>query len=205
MIKAAGQLVPLKVDAEKEGVELAKKYKVTGYPTILFMNADGEIFGTIGGYVPAPQFIESVQTVVDVYKAYPAAVEALKKNADDPSANVTMARVYAARGDTDKAIAALKRAEAGKYAGPDFAKAYSAVGDAFQNAQDPSKAIPYFDKAIAVAKTPGDKAYALVSAMFCSQMNQDEAGAKRYARALVSLAGAPKEYVDMAKQVLGGG
>ena len=56
MIKLAAQLVPLKVNAEKEGKDLAKKYDVRGFPTILFLTAEGDIMGRIGGYMPPTEF-----------------------------------------------------------------------------------------------------------------------------------------------------
>ena len=45
VVAYSSKLVSVKVDAEKEGVELAKRYKVQGYPTILFLDANGELFG----------------------------------------------------------------------------------------------------------------------------------------------------------------
>lgn len=204
MIKAAGQLVPLKVDAEKEGAELAKKYEVQGYPTILFIDATGEVFGSIGGYMPPAGFLESMQSVVDVYKVYPAAVEALKKDPNDGMANATMARVFGARHDVEKATESLKRAEAACYKSADLAKAYNAVGDAYQLTDKPKEAIPFFLKGIDVARSASDKAYSLVSVMFCYLALEDEANARKYAKALTELKDAPKEYVDMAKNVLGG-
>ncbi|HJY63892.1 MAG TPA: thioredoxin fold domain-containing protein, partial [Ignavibacteria bacterium] len=46
-----------KIDAEKgEGVEFAKKYKVNGYPAILFLDGDGVEIDRINGYFPVAQF-----------------------------------------------------------------------------------------------------------------------------------------------------
>ena len=52
----ASTMAPVKINAEKEGVALAKKYKVTGFPTILFLNAEGEVEGKIGGYMKPAEF-----------------------------------------------------------------------------------------------------------------------------------------------------
>ena len=48
--------IPLKLDAEKE-TELAQKYKVAGYPTLLFVKADGTEIDRIMGYMPAEDFL----------------------------------------------------------------------------------------------------------------------------------------------------
>jgi len=46
------------LDGEKgEGLELAKKYAITGYPTLLFINADGVVVSTNAGYRNAKEFI----------------------------------------------------------------------------------------------------------------------------------------------------
>ena len=48
-----GQVVPIKLDAEKgEGKTVARKYNVTGFPTILFINESGRVEATVGGYLP---------------------------------------------------------------------------------------------------------------------------------------------------------
>lgn len=61
--------VNIKIDMEKgEGPELAKKYKVTGYPTFLILDGDGkEIARVVGGNYPKP-FIKSVQYAIDPTK-----------------------------------------------------------------------------------------------------------------------------------------
>ncbi|MDP4237839.1 MAG: thioredoxin family protein [Bacteroidota bacterium] len=47
------------IDAEKgEGIEIAKKYNVTSYPTYLFIAADGTLFSRSGGYMEAEKFID---------------------------------------------------------------------------------------------------------------------------------------------------
>lgn len=49
--------VALKIDAEKER-DLAARYKVEGYPTLLLLKADGTEIDRIVGYRPADKFLE---------------------------------------------------------------------------------------------------------------------------------------------------
>ena len=49
--------VPLKIDAEKEA-ELAKRYKVDAYPTVLFLKPDGTEVDRLIGYRDPAKFIE---------------------------------------------------------------------------------------------------------------------------------------------------
>lgn len=49
----------ISVDAEKgEGIELAKKYGVKGYPTFVFINPDGSLAKKISGYHRSEKFLE---------------------------------------------------------------------------------------------------------------------------------------------------
>ncbi len=47
----------MKIDAEKEGATLAKRYNVHGYPTIFFVRANGKEVERIIGYLPPAEFL----------------------------------------------------------------------------------------------------------------------------------------------------
>jgi len=61
---ALGGVVAVKLDAEKEGVREASRYRVAGYPTILFLAADGREVGRIGGYLPPQPFLEELRDIL---------------------------------------------------------------------------------------------------------------------------------------------
>ena len=50
--------VSMDVEKAPDGREVAKKYKVTSYPTFLFIDGDGKLVYTNGGYKEAPEFIK---------------------------------------------------------------------------------------------------------------------------------------------------
>ena len=51
--------INLKIDMEKgEGPDIARKYKVTAYPTLFFINKDGEVEKKILGAKPAKEFLK---------------------------------------------------------------------------------------------------------------------------------------------------
>jgi thioredoxin-related protein/DNA-binding ferritin-like protein (Dps family) len=53
------------LDAEKgDGIEIAKKYEVTSYPTYLFIKADGTLFSRSGGSMEAEKFIAVSKTAI---------------------------------------------------------------------------------------------------------------------------------------------
>lgn len=58
--------VNLKMDMEKgEGVELRKKYDVRGYPTLLFLDANGEVVHRLIGAEDAPALLRKVKLGVE--------------------------------------------------------------------------------------------------------------------------------------------
>ena len=54
------------VDGEKgEGIELARKYKVRGYPTLLFIDSEGNVIAQTAGYRNPKQFIQIGEQVIN--------------------------------------------------------------------------------------------------------------------------------------------
>ncbi|MBL8008494.1 MAG: thioredoxin fold domain-containing protein [Ignavibacteria bacterium] len=81
-----------KIDAEKgEGPELAKKYSVKGFPTIVFVNSDGTEIDRIYGYVPAESFLTIMKDYNAGVNTFGSIQKLLEENPDDPVANYKMA------------------------------------------------------------------------------------------------------------------
>jgi thiol:disulfide interchange protein len=55
----------LRLDAEGEGAEAARQYRVDGFPTIVFVDGAGREVGRIRGFAPAPQFAERARAILD--------------------------------------------------------------------------------------------------------------------------------------------
>lgn len=54
--------VNAKFDAELgEGVDIARRYKVTGYPTFLLIDSNGTLIGRMMGGSPADDFIKQIE------------------------------------------------------------------------------------------------------------------------------------------------
>ncbi len=60
---AAKDLVAVKVNAEKGGEEIARRYRVRGYPTILFLDGAGKVVERIDGYVDAGEMVKVVSAL----------------------------------------------------------------------------------------------------------------------------------------------
>ena len=67
VIETAKKIVSVKLNPEtsEEGEEIAKKYGVKGYPTILFINADGFVLENVGGYVEGEKFVPYIKNAIE--------------------------------------------------------------------------------------------------------------------------------------------
>lgn len=202
MVQLAGQFVPVKINAEKEGVAVAKKYGVQGFPTILFINVAGEVEGKIGGYMAPEGFSQQLSMIAQAHKDLPALQARVKANPSDAEAAARLAGVYAMQGKQDEAVKLLTQAEKADPKNAALPKAYNAVADSFQEAGKFDDAIPLFQKAVKAGKLPYDIAYAQISIATCYFQSSRPKQAIPALNALLAMPGAPKEYTDQAKQML---
>lgn len=63
VVALAKKMVSLKLNPEEseDGALIAQKFAVTGYPTILFINADGVLLNRVGGYVEGAAFLPYIE------------------------------------------------------------------------------------------------------------------------------------------------
>lgn len=87
-----------KVDAEKgEGVGIAGKYNVTGYPTYLFLRSDGELVHRSMGYGGDPAyFLMEADKAVEVAKD-PYTISKMEKDYAAGKSDTAFLKMYAAR------------------------------------------------------------------------------------------------------------
>ena len=100
----AKNTLALKIDAEKE-VDLAKKYKIQGYPTILFLKPDGTEIDRIVGFRPPDQFLEEARGALGGKDAVARAKEKLEAgHKNDPMQRVQYARALQQKGKLKEAL-----------------------------------------------------------------------------------------------------
>jgi thioredoxin-related protein len=84
--------VNVHVDAEKgEGVELAKRFNVRGFPTLLIVDASGDEIDRVVGYMPAPAFNAEMGRVLRGDGTLPALRKASAAAPDDVRAGLKYA------------------------------------------------------------------------------------------------------------------
>jgi thioredoxin-related protein len=215
VIQLTGQFVPVKVNAEKEGVAVAKKYGVNGYPTILFITPEGDVAGKIGGYMPPEPFAGELKNISTSYKEFPVLEARYKANPNDSEAAVKLAMAYAGRGNAEKAGALLAQAEKSESEKTQslLPKAYNAVADCYQEKEQFDKAIPLFRKAAKLGKEPYDVAYAHISIASCylsmaqaasgqAERDKNIQAAIPELEATAAVPNGPKDLKEQAEQML---
>lgn len=60
---ALENLISIRVNAEKGGEAVAEKYRVQGFPTVLFLSGSGEVVEKIEGYVGADDMLKIVASL----------------------------------------------------------------------------------------------------------------------------------------------
>ncbi len=108
MKKALGDVVLFKLDAEKEGKELATEQAVKGFPTFVLMNADGATYDRWTGYTKEYLFTRLGEALAD-----PTTLEEKKarlESAPTTKDALTLARIHESRGEYTEAVAFVDRA-----------------------------------------------------------------------------------------------
>jgi thioredoxin-related protein len=110
---ADANFISIKIDAEKgEGVALAKQFQISGYPTILFLSADGKEIDRVVGYQDASRFERSLSLAASGgTKAILDEVSA-KKDLKDARKILIAAEYYEEHHDEAKALELFRQASA---------------------------------------------------------------------------------------------
>jgi thioredoxin-related protein len=206
VVKAVSKMASVRVNAEKEGKDAAAKYKVDAYPTVVFLDAQGEVWGRLPGYAPPEHFAKAAVEVANGFRDFPVLSERLAKNPNDAETALQLAILYAVRSDGASAEGMLAKAESGGSAR--LAAAYNAVGDCYQGLEEFPKARGFFEKAITAAKDGHDLAYARLSIAACFVAEDAPKEATPYLEAVIAQKDIPNsmktDAKDMLKAVKGG-
>ena len=96
--------VAIKVDAEKQ-VELAKKYRIDSYPTLVFVKPDGTEMDRIGGVIPSEAFLAEAAEILTGKDPIVRAKEKLEEaGVNNPMARMDYARKLTQLGKYEQAL-----------------------------------------------------------------------------------------------------
>lgn len=83
--------VAIKVDAEKQA-ELAKRFGIRSYPSLLFASAQGELKGLLVGFRTPEQFLEHAQAVLDGAEKAKDLRKELEREPNSPDLKMALAK-----------------------------------------------------------------------------------------------------------------
>lgn len=206
VIELLKDFVPLKLNAEKNGRQLAQRYRVQGYPTILFVTADGQVLDRIGGYLPPKPFAQNLERIRQSWKLKqrrPELERRVKANPNDAEAHASLALIYSASSTQIKdAIRSFNAALKAGAQGDTLARAANNIGDHFWAKNKSDEALKWFQHASRLAKDTKLRAYALYSMMACHYREKRLDEARKIARDLLALKDARDDYHKAARWIL---
>jgi tetratricopeptide (TPR) repeat protein len=85
-------VIPMKLDAEKEGVGAAKKYSIRAYPTILFLNKNGKEIARTAGFRDKEDVILTIKKNCDDPRTLDSLKAEFTKNPEDLVLAATIAK-----------------------------------------------------------------------------------------------------------------
>jgi thiol-disulfide isomerase/thioredoxin len=204
VIKLSGQVVTIKVDAEREGKDLAMKYGVHGFPTILFLNDTGGVEGMIDGYLPPANFIQTFNNTMKRHQDFLGAQARYQKNSNDVQTAFALEGFYAAQGNGSRTVAMQQQVER---LDPQNAKGLLSrsclyLGDYYSMRGKFDKSVPLYHRALKITREPRDLAIGHLSLAYCNLSQNHLKQALPDLKAIQTLANCPPDLKNAAQQIL---
>ncbi len=204
VIKLSDQVVTVKVDAEHEGKNLAMKYGVHGFPTILFLNETGGVEGMIDGFLPAADFVRTFNTTMKRHQDFIGAQARFQKNNSDVQSAFDLEGYYAAQGNAPQTIAMQQKVEK---LDPQNSKGLLSrsclyLGDFYSLRGKFDKSVPLYQRAIKITKAPRDVAVGHLSLAYCHLSQNQLKQALPDLKAIQAMPNCPQDIKGTAQQFL---
>jgi len=204
VIQQTGQVVTVKVDAEHEGKELARKCRVTGYPTIVFLNETGGVEGFLDGFMPAPQFTQSFNKTMKRHQDFLAARARYHKNSNDAQAAFELVGFFASQGKRAETISMQQQVERldPKNAKGLLSRSCLNLGDFYSLQNQFDKSMPLYRRAIHITKVPGEIAAAHLDLALCNLSQKRPQQALADLKTIQTIPNCPQDLKNAAQQVI---
>jgi len=108
VIKFLSNLICVKVDAEKD-VLTSRKYRIYGYPSILFLRSNGQEIDRIVGYYSADEFLKTAKDILAGKNTFAVLLEKEKRCPNDIDLLYRLGVKFQDRGMGGEAIARFKK------------------------------------------------------------------------------------------------
>jgi len=98
------ECVKVNASSDIEGIQLARKLGIRGYPTTVVMDGNGNLVSSFVGYRPLDVYTKGINGMIENNREFHSAVKSVKKNPDDVKALNTLAENFYARKDYLKSL-----------------------------------------------------------------------------------------------------
>lgn len=194
-------MVAVRLDAEREGRDLAQKLRVTGFPTILYLDADGNEWGRLPGFLPAGPFLEQGQSFLKDAREQPLLEAKLKQNPSNSALASDLAQRFARQGNLKKALAMASLVLKGPQNAA-AAQAYVALGRAYLDSGSPEAAKAWFSRVGQASKDASTKAYGYFGLALCALATRNNKAAHTELNRLLAMPDCPPGIQEKARELL---
>ncbi len=203
VVSRSEAFVPVKLNAEKDGMPQVARYGITVFPTILFLKPNGDLVWKVEGYVPAEQFVKQMENAQQIGTQLPKYEALYRRSGSSPELAMKMVSIYSGIGSLTKIKSVLDAIDANPPAGPSsyLGRANNSGGDAFLFAQKLDAAMHYFRMAEQTGKPP-EIAYARFNIAQCYLSNGDVDNAKPALEKLLAMGSVADPYRKQANGLL---
>ncbi|MFQ5741401.1 MAG: thioredoxin fold domain-containing protein [Acidobacteriota bacterium] len=101
--------VKLNAETNPEGVRLARQFAITGYPTIIVLDPEGEELDRMEGYFPSREFEESVELALSSPTSYGHLKRAVQEHGDSLALQYALGQKEVERGDLSAAAGRFRK------------------------------------------------------------------------------------------------
>jgi thioredoxin-related protein len=206
VIALADEMVKLKVNAEDggEGQAFSERLGVGGYPTILFLKADGREIDRIGGFLPAPQFREEMKRIKEGRGTFLSLQEAEAAGTISNSDRLLLAEQYLMRSQMQEAEGPARSFldNYGETMDENTDRAYTILAQVKMSSFDFEEADSYLLKVHDQRPDSHEMPRVLLMLVYSKAMQNDEQGARKYAGELKSRFPNERQAIGMVDRIL---
>jgi tetratricopeptide (TPR) repeat protein len=144
------KLISIKIDAEKgEGIEIAKRYDVQAFPTILVIKSNGDEIDRVLGFVEAGPFLNTMKEYVNGVNTFGLLKAQLESDPSDPDLTYKLSKKYLDRYEQIAATEHFRRLielDPDNLLGHNDEAEFNIAGSSLRDSKDPSRLVVFSEK-----------------------------------------------------------
>lgn len=201
VVRAMENYVPVKLNTEREGRELAGKYGVSSLPTLVIAEPDGAAVATIRGFVDSADMLRALNGVRSDRETIARLRPTLRANPRDVGAAQQLLRASLRLSDTESIRAAVATLEKQAPNSLGYAE-WGEMGQIAMRRGQSAEARRYYGKALALAKDGAGRAtcHFLIGVTYFKEGRKQDA--RKSLEAALAIPGCPPEMARMARNGL---